>query len=220
MDTIAPQLDLGPVFHQAIHALRDAMPPPLSEAQEDCTRRDKALMAQLACLLPATPDEVTIAAQSIAASAQALDCLRCARKFFGSPDTVLKFTARAASMMTQARAARTLLARVQAERQKREADSEASERAAAAQQHTLGQIAKAMAEGPRPLVVEGTGIAAEADRYALAHRKRAVLIRALGRLPDNLDFGPLSPELVREIAIGTSAVLRSLGGKPARAAAA
>jgi hypothetical protein len=110
--------------------------------------------------------------------------------------------------------------RAQVLRQKREADSEASERAAAAQQHTLGQIAKAMAEGPRPLVVEGTGIAAEADRYALAHRKRAVLIRALGRLPDNLDFGPLSPELVREIAIGTSAVLRSLGGKPARAAAA
>jgi hypothetical protein len=202
MDSIAPRLDLGPVFHQAIHALRDAMPPPLSEAQEDCTRRDNAVMAQLACLLPATPDEVTIATQYIAAGAQALDCLRYAHKFFGSPDMVLKFTAKAASMMSQARAARTLLARVQAER------------------HTLEQIANSMAEGPRPLVVEGTGIAAEADRYAIAHRKRAVLIRALGKLPDNLDFGPLSPELVREIATGTSEVLRSLGGKGSRAAAA
>jgi hypothetical protein len=55
-----------------------------------------------------------------------------------------------------------------------------------------------------------TDIAAEADQYALDHRKRAALIRSLGRLPDKLSLGPLSPDLVHAIVTGTSPVLQAL----------
>ncbi len=53
-------------------------------------------------------------------------------------------------------------------------------------------------------------VAAEADEYALHHRKRATLIRRLGRLPERVQFGPMRPELVAAIATGTSAILCSL----------
>jgi hypothetical protein len=60
---------------------------------------------------------------------------------------------------------------------------------------------------------------AEAEQYALHHRKRAVLIRRFGRVPHKLDFGPLRPETVRAIATGTTPILRALDDKPHRATA-
>ena len=58
---------------------------------------------------------------------------------------------------------------------------------------------------------------AEAERYALQHRKRAVLIRRLGHLPPK--FGWLAPEVVFAIATGTTPILRALDEKPARTTA-
>jgi len=52
----------------------------------------------VACLLPANADEANIAAQYVAASAQALDCLRLARRSPSDEVLALKCTAQAASM--------------------------------------------------------------------------------------------------------------------------
>jgi hypothetical protein len=55
-----------------------------------------------------------------------------------------------------------------------------------------------------------TGLAAEADLYAVMYPKRAALIRALGGLPDPCTFGPPSPELVRAVVTGTTPHLLEL----------
>jgi hypothetical protein len=97
-------------------------PAAITDTPEDLVRRDNAAMAHVAAL-PVNADEASLAATYVAAGAQAMECLRLARQYPGDPNFILKCTAQAASLMRQARAARTLLLRVQAERRKLEADS-------------------------------------------------------------------------------------------------
>ena len=216
-------------YYQLIHTLRATLPP-VSDAPEDIARRDHAAIAHVACLLPANADEADLAAKYVAAGAHAMECLRLARKYFGDAGLILKCTAQAASMLRQARSTRSLLMRVQAERRTREADGASLDGSNWTGHSAAGLMTEALADTPRiaiappppeprapkpaeteaKLVCSTGDIAAEADRYALGHRKRAALIRALGRLPDKRDFGPLSPELVRVIVTGSSPVLRSL----------
>ncbi|HVC63100.1 MAG TPA: hypothetical protein VND19_22405 [Acetobacteraceae bacterium] len=59
---------------------------------------------------------------------------------------------------------------------------------------------------------------AEAERYAILYPRRARLIRELGGLPDDCDFGPPEPELVQAIVTGTSPALRALDGETSAAA--
>ena len=87
----------------------------------------------VASLLPANPDEANLAAQYVAASAQALDCLRLAREHPSDVARFLKCTAQSASMMRQAHRWRTALLRAQAERQKRGPDPAAGDTAAPAE---------------------------------------------------------------------------------------
>ena len=65
---------------------------------------------------------------------------------------------------------------------------------------------EALRPPPQPAEPDAA-IAAEADKYALEHRKRASLIRRFGRVPDRLNFGPLRPELIRRIISGDSPTL-------------
>ena len=58
---------------------------------------------------------------------------------------------------------------------------------------------------------------AEADRYAIIYPRRTQLLRRLGRVPDDCDFGPPEPELVHAIVTGTSPALRALDGPTAMA---
>jgi hypothetical protein len=201
------------MFYQVIHTICGSLPPPVTNSPEDRARRDNAAIAQIACLLPANADEANIAAQYVAASAQALDCLRLARAYPSDEILAMKCTAQAASMMRQARGARSLLMRVQAQREKREADNASLDRANWTEHCAIGLMADALGRtAPEPMAEPPQAdIAAEADQYVIRHRKRAALIRSLGRLPDKLDFGPLSPELVRAIVTGTS--LQSLDTK-------
>ena len=124
--------------------------------------------------------------------------------------------------MRQARGWRLALQRAQAAREKREADTAASDDATATERRVLGLLAGALdrapaapasAEPPRPNPI------AEAERYALHHRKRAMLIRRLGCLPDKIGIGGLRPEAVHAIVTGTSPILRALDSKPQHAAA-
>src|SRR5579883_2063866 len=114
-----PNLQFSRDLHyQVVHALRDALPPPVTDSPEDHARRDNAIIAQVAALRPANADEVMLAAQCVAASAQALECLRLARLNRDDVAQVLKCTAQACSMMRQSRGALTHLHRLQAAREK------------------------------------------------------------------------------------------------------
>jgi hypothetical protein len=59
----------------------------------------------------------------------------------------------------------------------------------------------------------------EVEQYAVLYPDRAALIRAKGRLPDRLDFGPPEPEIVEGLVHGTSPILRALDRPPMAVAA-
>jgi hypothetical protein len=194
MDTAPDPIQQLPkdLYYLVIHALRDALPPPVTDSPEDRIRRDNAIIAQVAALLPTNADEVMLAAQCIAANAQALDCLRLARLHRDDVAHVLKCTAQCASMMRQSRSALTHLHRLQAARKQ--------------------PAAKPATERPRSYT--------EAESYALANPSSAALIRSLGRLPKKFNGPPLSPGLVHDLIHGSSPILQALVKKPAHRLAA
>jgi hypothetical protein len=245
MDHFTPQPDLSlqlprDMYYQLIHTLCAALPPPVSSSPEDRTRRDNAAIAQIACLLPANADEANLAAQYVAASAQALDCLRLAREHPSDAPVALKCTAQSANMMRQARGARSLLMRAQAQREKREADNASLDKAAWLEHCTVGLMADALrrtapapvAEPPPPQSAPLAPLQAEpqpdpvadAEQYAISHPRRAALIRSLGCLPDTVVPGldpttdPPPPEVLHAIVAGTTPILRALDS-PAEASA-
>ncbi len=231
MDHPEPQPDLTlllprDMYYQLVHTLRTSLPPPATTTPKDIARRDNAAITAVACLLPANADEANLAALYVAASAQGLECLRLAREHPPDAPLALKCNAQSASMMRQARGFRSLLLRVQAVRQKREADNASLEKAAWIEHCAVSLMADAlgrtppepMAEPPPPsalMPVEAAepqpDPAAEADEYAITYPRRAALIRSLGGLPARCDFGPPSPELVRAIVTGANPILRPLG---------
>jgi hypothetical protein len=235
-----PQPDLAlllprDMYYQLIHTLRVSLPPPVTAIPEDIARRDNAAITAVACLLPANADEANLAAQYVAASAQGLECLRLAREHPPDAPLALKCSAQAASMMRQARGFRSLLLRVQAVREKREADNASLDKAAWIEHCAVSLMADALGRTPpapmpepppppsAPMPAEEAapqpGPLGEADQYAITYPRRAALIRSLGGLPAPCTFGPPEPELVQAIVTGASATLRALDA-PAGAAAA
>ena len=191
------------LYYQVVHELRHALPPPITDSPEDAIRRDNAMIAQIAALRPGNADEVILAAQCIAASAQALDCLRLARLHRNDVPHVLKCTAQAASMMRQSRGALAHLHRLQAQRKRRQAEP-------AGEQTT--------ATGTQP--PNHSSIRSEAEKYALDNPSAAALIRSLGRLPKKFNGPPLSRALVHAIVNSGSPILQALVKKPAHRLAA
>ncbi len=229
MDTASqpsnPAHDLArDTYYHLIHTLRGSLPPPVTDTPEDLARRDNAAIAHVASLLPVNADEANLAVQHVAANAAAMDCLRIAREYATSDHAFfLKFNARAISMMRQARAARELLLRVQAERRAREADHAAADRAAWTEHCAIGLMTDALGTPPPPPMAEppppppqqpteepAADPIAEAEQYAIIYPQRAARIRILGGLPQPLDFGPPSPELVQAIITGDTPTLRAL----------
>ena len=209
-------------YFQVTHTLRGLLPPPITDTPENAVRRDCAAIAHVASLLPATPDEANLAAQYVAASAQAFDCQRLAHAHEGDLRRMMQCFAQSARMMREAKSWRLALMRAQAARAAREDDETAREAASAAETQVLSLMADALAHGPPPPAPEAApqpGPIAEAERYATLHRKNATLIRRLGRLPDRVAVGTVAPEVVHAIATGTTPILMALGAKSARAPA-
>src|SRR5512140_1762056 len=176
MDQFTPQADLAlqlprDMFHQVIHTCCGSLPAPVTNAPEDRVRRDNAAMARIAAMLPANADEANIAALCVVADAQALECLRRTREYASDEPLVLKYTAQAANMMRQSRASRSLLMRVQAQREKREADAAALDKANWTEHCAIRLMAEALgheAPAPAPVAAEPEpDLADEADRYAI-----------------------------------------------------
>lgn len=191
--------------YQLVHTLRGMLPPPVTDTPEDLARRDNAAIAHVACLMPVNADEADLATQYVATNACAMDCLRLAQEHRGDAKLFLRFSARATTMMRQARATRTLLLRVQAERGKLEADSAAADEAAWTKHCAIGQMTDAlggiqpvaMAEPPQPpppvpqpqAEESAADPTAEAERYAVMYPQLAARIRALGNLSGTVMAG-------------------------------
>jgi hypothetical protein len=209
-------------YYQVVHTLRGLLPPPITSTPEDEARRDLAAIARIASLLPATPEEADLATQYVAASVWALDCLRLARTYPNDTPLYLKCSAQSASMMRQARGWKSALEREQIKRRTREANPTANDAASTTEQHALALAADALmqappASAPAPAEPKPPNPTAEAERYAQLHRKRAKLIRRLGRLPDKSNIGWLPPEVVHALVTGSTPILRALDDAPQRA---
>ncbi len=235
-----PDLNLPfEIYYEVVRILRATLPPPVPDTPEACACRDRAAVAQVAALVPANAEEANLGAHYVAAGAQAMDCLREIRAHTGDFAKVRQLTAQSVSMMREARGYRSLLLRVQAARAKREA-TEASCDSAAWTEHCARSLmtealhtppgapvpqvpppakpppaddqappdpaASATPESEEPQV----DFTAEAETYAVIYPRRAQLIRRLGGLPVDCDFGPPEPELVHAIVTGASPALRAL----------
>jgi hypothetical protein len=211
-------------YYTAIHTLRGSLPAPVTDTPDGLVRRDNAAIAKVAALLPANAAEAELAAQYVAACAQAMECLREARDPAMTLGFVVQCRTHAASMMRQSQGALRMLLRLQAVRQQREADAAAAERAAWTEHCAAAQMAQSLAcasdaavdlppappaaaPGPETPAEPVPDPAAEAEQYALIYPRRAALIRRLGRLPDNPSFGPAEDYLVRAVVTGRTPAL-------------
>jgi hypothetical protein len=189
----------------------------------------------VASLLPANAGEAVLGAQFVAAHAQAMDCLRLARVPGTDTARALQCSAQAASMMRQAQSAMRLLLRGQEARQKIEADNVAVDRAAWTEHCAAGLMAQALPGAPPMVMAEPPSEprapepaqeeepqadpAAAAEEYALLYPQRAALIRRLGRVPDNVPFGPPEDRLVRALVTSRTPTLLALDREAAEARA-
>ncbi len=150
-------------FHEIILVLRGALPPPLTDDPADEARRDRAALAGVAALQPVNAAEGRLAAQFVAADAWAMDCLRLAQVKRREPDIAHKCRAQAMSLMREGKSSLRLLLRLQAARQKVEADEASADRAAWAEHGAAGMMAEALSPAPAPADEARQAAPAEGD---------------------------------------------------------
>src|SRR5579864_993168 len=135
-------------YYHLVRTLRLTLPPPPGDSPDDLVRRDHAAIACVAGLCPTNAAEARLAAQFVAASAQWEDCLRLAQLPETTPEWAAKCRAQALGMMRQANSALRLLLRMQAAREKREADNAGRDRAGWTEHCALTLMAEALAAAP------------------------------------------------------------------------
>ena len=75
-----PAIELSThLYYQLVYTLTDLLPPPLDDTPEGLRARNHAAIAKVAALLPVNANEADLAAQCIAARAQAEEMLRLLR---------------------------------------------------------------------------------------------------------------------------------------------
>src|SRR6185437_15995765 len=203
-------------YHHLVHILDTSLPPPIPDTPEGRAGRNSAAVAQVAALCPANPAEAALAAQFVAANAQAMECLRLTHDL-ATPGTVtLKCNAQAASMMRQAQAAIRTLLLVQAARARRTTDTDAW-----AEQIAGTLMAEKLTDPPdqppvQPPVPQPAAEAEpapapvqEAELYATLYPHRAAAIQRAGGLPPDAGFPPPDEPVMRALLAGTT-------GAPAR----
>jgi hypothetical protein len=109
------------LYYQLVHTLTALLPPPLDDTPEALRTRNHAAIAKVAALLPVNANEADLAAQCIAARAQAEEILRLLRQNAGDIQLMMRLNAQYVSMVRTSLSAHARLMRVQALRQKREA---------------------------------------------------------------------------------------------------
>ena len=149
-----PPIDLPTnLYYQLVHTLTNLLPPPLDDSPEALHARNHAAIAKVAALLPVNANEADLAAQCIAARAQAEDILRLLRQNPHDIALVMRLNAQYGSMVRTSLSVQGHLLRVQATRQKREATEGAASQDAwtlhIAEQSML-KVANPAPEPPQP----------------------------------------------------------------------
>jgi hypothetical protein len=117
-----PATNLSPnPYYQLVYTLTGLLPPPLDGSPGALRARNHAAIAKVAALLPVNPNEIDLAAQCIAARAQAEDILRLLRVNAHNVALVMRLNAQYSSMVRTSLSVHARLMRVQAVRQKRQA---------------------------------------------------------------------------------------------------
>src|SRR5487761_2723593 len=109
------------LYYQVVYTLGGLLPPPIDDTPEARYTRDHAAKVKMEALLPVNANEVDLAAQCIAAWAQAEEMLRLGNRHADDTALMLRLNRQYASMVRTALAVHGRLMRVQAVRQKREA---------------------------------------------------------------------------------------------------
>jgi hypothetical protein len=109
------------LYLQLVYTLTDLLPPPLDGSPGALRARNHAAIAKVASMLPINANEVDLAAQCIAARAQAEDIMRLLRANAHNVALVMRLNAQYGSMVRTSLSVHARLMRVQAVRQKREA---------------------------------------------------------------------------------------------------
>jgi hypothetical protein len=116
-----PAINLSPqLYYQLVYTLTDLLPPPLDDSPEALRARSHAAIAKVAAMLPVNANEADLAAQCIAARAQAEDVIRLIRENRHDIKLVTRLNAQYTSMMRTSLAVEKRLMQVQALRRKRE----------------------------------------------------------------------------------------------------
>ena len=164
-----PAIDLSThLYYQLVHTLTDLLPPPLDDSPEALFTRNHAAIAKVAALLPVNANEADLAAQCIAARAQAEDILRLLRQHAGDIKLVMRLNAQYGTMVRTSLSVHGRLMRVQALRQKREAIEDAATQDAWAQhvaEKSMTDVVKATA-GPREATLPAAPPAEAADNVS------------------------------------------------------
>jgi hypothetical protein len=117
-----PTIDLSThLYYQLVYTLTDLLPPPLDDTPEALRTRNLAAVAKVAALLPVNANEADLAAQCIAARAQAEEMLRLLRQNADDIGLVMRLNAQYGSMVRTSLSVQGRLMRMQASRQKRHA---------------------------------------------------------------------------------------------------
>jgi hypothetical protein len=139
-----PQPPIQPIdlsaqaYRHLMHTLIALLPPPIENTPEATLTRNHAAIARIAALAPVNADEAELAAQCIAARAQAEDLLRLVRLHAADINLVVKLNAQCAAMFRASLSAHNRLLREQQQRRKRDQSPSAADQDERAR-HTAAQ---------------------------------------------------------------------------------
>jgi hypothetical protein len=206
------------VARETLSGLISALPPPAIDTPEAVADRDATAIAAVAALHPADAFEALLAAQIVVNAAHARHGLRLAVRP-GQDEKVSRQCRTQANAMTRLmQSGMRSFRRDRAEREKAEAAMHPAAMERAGWWFRDASVAAPAAASPaaEAEAEPQVDIAAEAEFYAGIYPRRAGLIRSLGRMPDNPDFDPLSPEMVAAIIAGDGPNMRAADAEMAR----
>ena len=215
-------------YQHLVYTLSTSLPPPPDDSPERLRQRDQAAIAQVAALCPTNAVEAALAAQSVATNAQGMECLRLASHPQTDLAMGLKCLAQAASMTRQSHNGLNALRRLQAAREKRDANATTASAAAWSEHMAAASMTDTLTTMeqeilpippaiPDPPAPESHSPDAEPPDeetpdvalYEALYPQRAALIRRHGGVPPDSTFGPPDEAMVRALIAAPSPALKA-----------
>ena len=197
---------------RAIYAnLCSYLPKPSPDTPENRADRDQRAMLAVAHYLPDNAAEAELAVQIVAADFHAKDAMLSAAEAGGDPEKQRQSRAQVASMMRGMQAGIRTLQKMQAIREKAEAERypPAMERAG----YWFKDVSVPAPPPPQPAAAPPPRTFEQMDppeQYASLYPDRAAQIRAHGGVPPNATWGPPDDDTARAIVASNSPILRAL----------